>query len=167
MPSNTVYRGSDGTISVATEAGPEGDKAAAVNEQYSLTPIGRATGVTVRVHSDLKPFHELGQRLPTELRPGNVNVYGSIDRAYINGALLKLMLGDAADQRPAGTFISPSFNLSLRLENPSLPGSTSTVTVIGVKLEDWYYTLPEDDFVMERVRFRALWVKVDDATASA
>src|SRR3954465_5363795 len=114
----TVFRGSDGTISVAVDSGPEGDKAKAITDQYALTPIGRVTGVTVRVTNDVQPFHELGQRFPTELRPGNINVYGSPDRAYINGALLKLMLGEAADSRPAATFVSPSFNLSLRLENP-------------------------------------------------
>jgi hypothetical protein len=162
---STVYRGSDGTISVAVESGLEGDKAKVVNDAYALTPIGRVTGVTVRVTNDVKPFHELGQRFPTELRPGNVNVYGSIDRAYINGALLKLMLGEAADSRPATSFVSPSFNLSIRLENPSLPGTTSTVTVMGVKLEEWLYDLPEDDFAMEKVNFRALWVKVEDASA--
>lgn len=161
-----VYRGSDGTISVAVESGLEGDKAKAVNDAYALTPIGRVTGVTVRVTNELKPFHELGQRFATELRPGNVNVYGTIDRAYINGALLKLMLGDAADSRPAGSFINPSFNLSVRLENPALPGASTTVTVMGVKLDQWNYTLPEDDFAMEKVSFRALWVKVEDASAA-
>jgi hypothetical protein len=89
-------------------------------------------------------------------------VYGTIRRAYINGALLKLMLGDAADSRPAGTFVSPSFNLNVRLENPSLPGVTSSVTVMGVKIEEWNYDLPEDDFAVEGVNFRALWVKVED-----
>ncbi len=162
----TVYRGSDGTISLAVETGPEGDKAKAINEAYSLTPIGRVTGVTVRVTNDVEPFHELGQRFPTELRPGNINVYGTIERAYINGALLKLMLGEAADSRPAGTFISPSFNLNVRLENPSLPGVTSSVTVMGVKVEEWNYNLPEDDFAMEKVNFRALWVKVEDKAAA-
>ncbi len=161
----TVYRGSDGTISVAVESGPEGDKAKAVNEAYSLTPIGRVTGVTVRMTNAVQPFHELGQRFATELRPGNINVYGTIERAYINGALLKLMLGDAADSRPAGTFVSPSFNLSVRLENPALPGVTSTLTVMGVKLEEWVYNLPEDDFAMEKVAFRALWVKVEDKSS--
>ncbi len=160
-----VYRGSDGSISLATDSGPEGDKASEINETYSLTPIGRVTGVTVNVHSDIQPFHELGQRLATELRPGNIDVDGTIERAFINGALLKLMLGEAADNRPAGTFISPSFNLSLRLENPALPGNTATVTVMGVKIANWSYNLPEDDFVMEQVRFQALWVKVEDTSA--
>ena len=158
----TVYRGSDGTISLAVEAGLEGDKAKAISDAYALTPIGRVTGVTVRVPNDVEAFHELGQRFATELRPGNVNVFGTIQRAYINGALLKLMLGDAADSRPAGTFVSPSFNLNVRLENPSLPGVTSSVTVMGVKIEEWNYQLPEDDFAVEGVTFRARWVKVED-----
>lgn len=162
---NNVYRGSDGTISLAVETGPEGDLAAAINDEYGLTPVGRVTGVTVNVESDVEPFHELGQRFATELRPGNINVKGTIRRAHVNGALLKLMLGDAASSRPAGTFSSPSFNLNLRLENPSIPGNTSTVTVMGVKLNAWNYDLPEDDFVMEQVGFKALWVKVEDTTA--
>ena len=160
-----VYRGSDGTISVAVEASPEGELAAAVDAEYGLAPVGRVSGVTVRVTNDVKPFHELGQRFATELRPGNINVSGSIERAHVNGALLKLMLGPAAQSRPAATFASPSFNLSLRLENPSLPGNQSTVTVMGVKLDEWSTSIPEDDFVMEKVGFQALWVKVEDATA--
>ena len=164
MPT-TVYRGSDGTISVAVEQGPEGDKAKAVADTFSLTPIGRVTGVTVKVTNDVKPFHELGQRFATELRPGNINVSGTIERAYINGALLRLMLGDAADSRPAGTFVGPSFNLSVRLENPSLPGVSATVSVMGVKLNEWNYSLPEDDFALEQVGFRALWVKVEDKSS--
>ncbi len=164
MPT-TVYRGSDGTICLATEAGPEGEKANAINETYSLTPIGRVTGVTVRVTNAVKPFHELGQRFATDLRPGNIDVYGTIERAYINGALLKLMLGDASESRPAGTFVSPSFNLSIRLENPSVSGVSTTVTVMGVKLEEWTYGLPEDDFAMEKASFRALWLKVEDQSS--
>lgn len=158
-----VYRGSDGTISVAVEAGPAGDKAKEVVEKYALTPIGRATGVTIKVANDVRPFHELGQRFATELRSGNINVSGSIDRAYVNGALLKLLLGEGADSRPAGTFVTPSFNLSVQLKNPALPTGSATVTVMGVQLDGWDYSLPEDDFVLEAVTFRALWVKVEDA----
>jgi hypothetical protein len=168
MPSaNThVFTGLDGAISVAVDSGPEGDAAKAVNDAYGLTPIGRATGVTVQVTSDMKPFHELGQRYATELRPGNVNITGSIGRAHVNGALLKLMLGDgAAGTRPASAFVSPTFNLSLRVENQAFPGNTATVTVHGVKLDSWSYDLPEDDFVLEQVTFKALWISATDASA--
>jgi hypothetical protein len=163
MPT-TVYHGADGTISVAVESGPSGDAAKKVIDKYALTPIGRATGVTVRVTNDVKPFHELGQRFATDLRPGNINVCGTIERAYINGALLRLMLGDAADSRPAGTFVGPTFNLSLQLRNAALPDNSATVTVMGVQLNEWNYSLPEDDFVMEQVGFRALWIKAEEAT---
>jgi|SRR5580693_3058322 hypothetical protein len=163
MATTTVFHGADGTISLAVESGPAGDKAKAVADKYALTPIGRATGVTVRVSNDVKAFHELGQRFATELRPGNINVFGTIDRAYINGALLRLMLGDAADSRPAGTFVGPSFNLSLQLKNPNLPTAAATVTVMGVQINEWSYTLPEDDFVLESVGFRALWIKTEEA----
>jgi len=64
-----VFTGLDGAISVAVDSGAEGDAAKAVNDAYGLTPIGRATGVTVQVSSEMKPFHELGQRYATELRP--------------------------------------------------------------------------------------------------
>jgi hypothetical protein len=167
MTNTNVFRGSDGSIVLAVDTGAEGDLANGVIESYALTPVGRVTGVEVRVESDVKPFHELGQRYPTELRSGNVNVSGSIQRAFINGALLKLLLGDAAASRPAGTFVNPSFNLSLRAENPARPGVSSTVTVHGVKIDEWGYTIPEDEFLMEEVGFKGLWISVEDAEASA
>ena len=165
MANTNVYRGSDGALVLAVDAGVEGEQAQAIIEQYNLTPVGRVTNVEVQVSSELKPFHELGQRYPTELRPGNVNISGSIQRAAINGALLKLLLGEAASSRPAGTFVSPAFNLDLRLENPSRPGVASAVTLHGVKIQNWSYQIPEDDFVMEKVDFRALWISVEDQEA--
>jgi hypothetical protein len=168
MANNTnVFRGSDGSIVLAVDTGAEGDLARGIIESYSLTPVGRVTGVEVHVDSDVQAFHELGQRYATELRSGNVNVSGSIARAFINGALLKLLLGDAAASRPAGAFVNPSFNISLRAENPARAGVSSTVTIHGVKIDEWSYSLPEDDFVMEQVTFKGLWISVEDAQASA
>ena len=168
MPNSHVFTGLDGAITVAVEVGVEGDAAKAVNDTYGLTPIGRATGVDVAVTADIRPFHEMGQRYATELRSGNVYIQGTIGRAHVNGALLRLMLGDgAAGTRPAASFVSPTFNLSLRMENSAFPGSSSTVSVHGVKLDRWSFTMPEDDFVMEQVGFKALWVGVEDAEPSA
>jgi hypothetical protein len=166
MPNSHVFTGLDGAITLAVESGVEGDAAKAVNDTYGLTPIGRATGVSVEVTSDIRPFHEMGQRYATELRSGNVYIKGTIGRAHVNGALLRLMLGDgAAGTRPAGSFVSPTFNLSLRMENSAFPGNASTVSVHGVKLDTWAFTMPEDEFVMEEVGFQALWIGVEDAEA--
>ena len=49
------------------------------------------------------------------------------------------------------------------MENPAFPATASTVTVHGVKLDGWSFTMPEDDFVMEQVAFKALWISVEDA----
>lgn len=167
MPNTNVFTGMDGSITVAVDdaESPEGQSANAVAEAFALSPVGRATDVTVKVTSAMRPFHEVGQRYATELRPGNVNVSGTMGRAHINGALLRLMLGDAAaGTRPAGAFVSPTFNLSLLLENPAKPGQQSTLTVHGVKIDGWSYSLPEDDFLLESVSFKALWISVADST---
>ncbi|AGP41415.1 hypothetical protein SCE1572_47175 [Sorangium cellulosum So0157-2] len=154
----------DGAITVAVESGAEGDAAKAVADIYGLAPIGRAQGVTVEVMAEMRPFHEMGQRYATELRSGNVEVRGSIARAHVNGALLKLMLGEGAGtSRPAGAFVSPTFNLSLRMVNAAKPDNSSTITVHGVKLNGWSFAMPEDDFVLERVTFKALWISVEDS----
>lgn len=167
MPNTNVFTGMDGSIMVAVDdaESPEGQAAGGVMDAFALSPVGRATDVSVEVSSAMRPFHELGQRYATELRPGNVDVRGTMGRAHINGALLRLMLGDAAaGTRPAGAFVSPSFNLSLMLENPARQGARSTLTVHGVKLDGWSWAMPEDDFVVERATFRALWISVQDET---
>lgn len=166
MPNSDVYTGMDGAITVAVDDAEsvEGAAASAVAEAFALAPIGRATDVTVVVTSALRPFHEMGQRYATELRPGNVDVTGTIGRAHVNGALLRLMLGDAAaGTRPAGAFVSPTFNLSLLLENPAKPGRRSSLTVHGVKLDGWNVVVPEDDFVLSQATFKALWIAVEDS----
>ena len=111
---------------------------------------------------EVKPFHEMGQRYATELRPGNVNVYGTIGRAHVNGALLKLMLGTAA-RAGRGRVRQPDVQPQPADGEPVAPRQRTTVTVMGVKLDEWSYDMPEDDFVMEKVGFQALWMKVEDA----
>jgi hypothetical protein len=163
MPSTSVYTGADGSITLSTPEGSEGEQAQAVLDAYELISVGRVHDVRVEVQSDVKAYHEIGQRYATELRPGNVHIRGTIGRAYINGALLKLLLGEAAASRPAASWTQPAFNITLLLANPALPGQTNTLTLHGVKIENWVYGLPEDDFVMESVGFRALHLTVEDA----
>lgn len=165
MPNVNVFRGSDATLTLApTDAEmPEGAAANEVIEFYELSPVGRATGVEVYVQTDLEAYHEIGKRHPVQLRPGNINVSGKINRAFINGALLRLLLGSGAvPERVAEPYAQPAFNMQLRVEDPATPGVSSTVTIHGVKLENWAYHLPEDDFVMESVTFKGLFITVED-----
>ncbi len=162
MPNTNVYTGADGSLTLSPGQGPEGDKANAVISGYNLLTVGRVQGVKVEVRSEIRPYHEIGQRYATELRPGNVNIQGSISRASINGAMLRLLLGDAADSRPAGSWVQPSFNITLLAENPAIPGQRTTMTLHDVKIDNWTYQMPEDDFVMESVNFKALYLTVKD-----
>jgi hypothetical protein len=168
MPNTNVFRGSDATLTLAptdTEM-PEGAAAQEVIELYQLSPVGRAIGVEVYVETELQEYHEIGRRHPSQLRPGNIHVSGKIDRAYINGALLRLLLGQGGvPERTAEPYPQPSFNVQLRVEDPATPGTASTITVHGVKFVNWSYNLPEDNFVMESVTFRGLFISVEDQEA--
>jgi hypothetical protein len=162
MANTSVFTGADGSITLSAGQGTEGEKAQAVISQYELLTVGRVQDVRVEVQSDVRAFHEIGQRYATELRPGNVNIRGTIGRAYINGAMLKLLLGEAADSRPASSWAQPSFNITLLLENAANAGVRNTLTLHDVKLTTWAYGIPEDDFILESVAFQALYLSVQD-----
>jgi hypothetical protein len=166
MANTNVFTGADGSITLSTTPGTvEADGAQAIIDANDLVTVGRVTGVAVEVKAEIRAFHEIGQRYATELRPGNVTVQGTIKRAYLNGALLRLLLGEAADGRPARSWSQPSFNITMLAENAAAPGVRSTITLHGVKLDQWSYTMPEDDFIVESASFQALYLTVGDEGA--
>ncbi len=170
MANTNVFRGSDATLTLAAGDAnvPEGAKANEIIDEFQLSPVGRATGVEVYVHTDLEEFHEVGRRHPSQLRPGNIHISGKINRAYINGALLRLLLGVGGEpERVAEPYPQPSFNLTLLVEDLATPGTTSAIVVNGVKFENWSYDMPEDNFVMEAVTFKGLFITVADDQGGA
>lgn len=163
MANTNVFTGSDATLTLAVENSAEGTEAKAVIEFYKLSPVGRASNVEVSVQTDLEVFHEIGLRHPQAVRPANIYISGKIGRAYINGALLRLLLGKGAlPARAKEPYAPPSFNLMLDLKDPAVPTTSSTLTVHNVKFENWAFNLPEDDFVMESVTFKGLFITVED-----
>jgi hypothetical protein len=162
MPNTNVFTGADGSLTLSTPEGPEGAAAQGVLDAFDLLTVGRVQNVQVEVLSDVRAYHEIGQRYATELRPGNINIRGTIGRAYINGAMLRLLLGEAADSRPAASWVQPTFNMTLLLANPANPDLRNTLTLHGVKLDSWVYNIPEDEFVLETAGFRALYLTVQD-----
>lgn len=166
MP-NDVLRAIDATLVLGVEDSnaPEGAAADTLVSEYDLSNIvGRLTNVSVRVRSDVRPFYEIGRRYPTHLRPGRVEVSGTAERAHINGALLRLLLGDGAVSPPsAPAFVQPSFNLISTVKDPARPDHFTKVTAFGVKFDSWTYTIPNDEFVMEAVTFQAMRVAYEEA----
>ncbi|HKQ72624.1 MAG TPA: hypothetical protein VJ810_02775 [Blastocatellia bacterium] len=166
MP-NDVFRAIDAVLvlGVDDKNAPEGAAADALVSQYGLSnAVGRLRGVTISVTSDVKPFYEIGRRYPTHLRSGVVQTSGSIQRAHINGALLRLLLGDGAASPPgAANFVQPSFNIIATLQDSARPDQQTKIIVFGAKFESWSYNIPADDFVMEAVTFQALRVAFEEA----
>jgi hypothetical protein len=162
MPNTSVFTGADGSITLSVPQGLEGESAQEVLDTFEMINVGRVQNVKVEVHSEVRPFNEIGQRYATQLRPGNVNIRGTIGRAYINGAMLRLLLGEAADTRPAASWAQPSFNITLLAQNAAAPDVNNTVTIHDAKIDSWVGDWPEDDFLMESINFQALYLTVAD-----
>jgi hypothetical protein len=170
MAMQNVFTGKTGSITLTAAptsgANPEVDDASKVlTKVFSATPtvVGRATGIQVAVQTDLEEFHEIGHRHPIVLHPGDIHISGSIDRAYISGGLIQLLLGQRAKSASQpDTYVQPAFTLTLDLVDPAIPDNKAELVVDGVKFQNWGMTMPEDDFVMENVTFRALTIRITD-----
>jgi hypothetical protein len=158
MPAMTnVYTGANGTLVLDGDDTPPGADARTILEFYEAFTVGRVTGVEVQVRTDLQEYHEVGRRHATSLHPGNIHVSGRITRAHVNGALLYLLLGRGAQTNTIPEpYVQPTMSLVLLLNDPALPDNNIVLQVMGVKFQDWAFGMPEDDFVMENVTFRAL-----------
>lgn len=163
---NDVYRAIDAVLVLGVEdsSTPEGAVADGLITEYDLSNVvGRLTGVTISVSTDLQPFYEIGRRYPTHLRPGIVQVSGSADRAYVNGALIRLLLGEGAVSPPSSNnFVQPAFNIVTTLNNPAMPDVSTRLVVFGARFNSWTYAIPADNFVMESVKFTALRMAVEE-----
>ncbi len=163
MALTEVFTGAHGTLTLASEDTPEGADAKAVVDEFAIQTVGRLTDVRVTVDTALKEFYEVGRRHPVSLSPGDIAIAGTVGRAYVNGALLMLLLGrGAAPTAIAEPYVQPAFSISLKLADPAHPGNSLTLEIGGVKFENWRFTLPEDEFVLENLCFRALTIRAID-----
>jgi hypothetical protein len=168
MAMTNVFTGSNGTLTLADESTPAGIDAKAVMDAYELRTVGRVTQVQVRVTTQVDQFYEIGRRHPVSLHPGAVAVAGAVGRAYVNGALLTLLLGRGAGAtQVAEPYPLPAFSMSLALADPAVPGNSASLELRGVVFDSWTYGVPEEDFVMENLTFRALSISVVDKEAPA
>ena len=123
-------------------------------EKLSFETVGRFTGVTIRVSTALRPFYELGRRSPVDLRAGHTRITGTAERGYLNGALLYLLLQEWAmpEAQSELNVPPPAFNLLVSV------GYTNLI-LYETRLDGWDFSVPNDDFVMERVSFEAMRIE--------
>src|SRR5205807_1801615 len=103
------------------------------------------------------------------LRAGNIHIGGTVERAFINGAMLKLMLGQYSETEEATVLKLPSFNMKVSLDNlkPQGDAGNGILTVYGVMFDTWQFNLPEDDFVLEKLSFKARRIMTEDTEVEA
>jgi hypothetical protein len=166
MPyNNKVFTGADGVLVFTREEGSAADE---VLDMYELEQVGRVKGIEVYAHQDIRRFYSIGTNLPTELRTGNIKIWGKIKRAYINGALLRLLMGKYAveGENPESPIDAPAFDINIQLKTPDIPedgpDQLAKITISNVILDNWSFNIPEDDFVLEEATFQALRVLVHD-----
>jgi hypothetical protein len=162
MLNSRTYFGTDGSLVVSE---PVGLDQAIYNKYLGETGVvGHVMGVSVCVQTQIKAAYEIGKRSATELRAGNIAISGSVEKAYINGAMLRLMLGQYSDAEEGAGFLIPSFSMKLILDNMAPAGDpgNSIINVFGVMFDSWQVNLPEDDFMMEKLSFRARRISVTD-----
>jgi hypothetical protein len=165
-----VFTGKTGRIQLfVPAASPETNDAKALFKNYGNDEsplVGRVTNIKVAVDTDLEEFHEIGRRLPVVLQQGNVSISGCFERAYISGGMIGLLLGRGISANViAEPYVQPSFGIIVDLSDPAVTGNDAQLVLDGVKFENWGMTMPEDDFVMENVRFKALTLHIIDKEA--
>lgn len=168
MPNTSPLRGSSAVLQLANEDTPGGQLGGQIfNDEYSIATVGRVTGVEIRVETDLEVFHEIGTRQPVSMAPGNINISGRADRAYINGGLLRLLMGRlagaGANEDAFPVELQPIFHMILDTTDIRQPGTVGTkLTVFNVRFDDWAVVVPEDDFIMENVTFKGLRIQREE-----
>jgi hypothetical protein len=162
MFNTRTFYGTDGTLTVARQTALEPDTLTSYLGEGNV--VGRVVGVQLAVSTRVQAFHEMGWRLPRELRAGRIEISGSIERAYVNGALLRLMLGEYATTEEAAGFVIPNLDMVVALDNQSPPGDpgNSVITIYNVMFERWRLDLPAEDFTLENLGFKAQRIGVAD-----
>ena len=128
-----VFTGKTGRIQlfVPSATSPESNDAKAVFKNYGKDespPVGRVTNIEIVVDTDLEEFHEIGRRHPVVLQPGNIHIGGHIERAYLSGAIIALLLGRGTSANAiAEPYVQPSFGIIVDLSDPAYTDLTEIV----------------------------------------
>lgn len=167
MFNTNTYHGTDGILTLSDPDGFPTDDFTNYFGEGGI--VGRVTKVSLSVDIEIKPYHELGSHSAKELRAGNIYISGTVNRAFINGALLKLMLGQYSQVEETTVLKIPSFNMKISLDNlkPEGDEGNAILTVYGVMFDSWRFNLPEDDFVLEKLSFKARRIVTEDMQISS
>lgn len=159
-----------------------------VTVQVAGEDIAIAQRVNINVNNNIKQYFVVSSRSPLNLET-NLVIRGSMRHMYFNTALLRLVIGrdqvlvtphgtgiDSTElSAPLGTAVStpafttpddfnrlPEMTISCILKREDTAGaSTQAITLSGVKLDTWDFTVNANDVILENVTFFAETISVD------
>ena len=156
-----VYTGADGAIVLSAPEGLEGDAAKAVLTEHDLSSSAACRTCASRCTPRSDPTTKSGSATPRSCGPATSRSAARSAAPTSTARCLSLLLGEARSGRPAASWVQPAFNVTVRIANAS-NGAVNTLTLHDVKIDNWVYNLPEDEFVMEQVGFQALFITVEE-----
>jgi hypothetical protein len=139
------FSSSYGMLNVVTQNETTQDRLA-----NHLTTVGRASNIEVKIESPTQVIYERGKIYPSSTNIESIEINGSINRVHINGALLKLLLV-TGDHNPISeeSYPPPIFCITIAAEEKEV------ITLYNVEFQTWNPNIPEDDFVLENLSFKA------------
>lgn len=142
----TVYKGWNAKILICPKLG----ESAACSIVADWEEIGCCESVSVDITANLESYYYIGNKTPYAIIPGNLEITGSLSKAWVHVKLLQILIG----AHPGGL---TSFNLIFRAgEDASAPW----IKLTGCRLESGTIDIPQDGWLMEDYDFRAESIEV-------
>ena len=115
--------------------------------------VGKVSTVSVTVATGLDPFYEIGSRTPSVLTEGNLEITGSMEKAWIDTNYLSLVLSSG---------VLTDFDLVFKA---ALAAGAPWIYLYDCKFESATVDIPQDGVMTESYDFRALTMGVRLGTA--
>lgn len=113
------------------------------------TEIGCCESVSVDITSNIESYYCIGSREPHAVIPGNLEITGSISRAWVNIYYLNLLIGD-----------DMKFDLVFKASEDS---GAPWIYLYSCRFESGTIDIPQDGVLMEDYDFRAESIGVIEA----
>jgi hypothetical protein len=146
--STTAYTltGAEGKIVFGTA--PASGKVVTMTYKYAKT-VGYATGISITHNPNLEAFYEVGSREPKVIKEGNIEITGTVDRAFVD----RDMLGKESYTGELGEF-------TLEVYPEGVGEGKPKITLSGVKFSGWTFDMPQDGWITESSDFIAKSIAV-------
>lgn len=152
--SDYTIDGSEGKVTIKAaenQAGNAGEKI--YISYYTKRDIGYAQNVSVRVNGNVVNIHELGERLPQELKAGKIEIDGTIGQFYIDRDMFGGFLGLTGINERLSDF-------TLYLDPNGSTSGQPRITLSGVKFSGGQLQVSIDTILLNNVDFKATAVSI-------